>query len=89
MFFKFCISFLFLVSSAKVLKKRQTCSNAFNGRQVRASGDWSITPWNAAEPNGLMKFNLNACVYTLSIGGLKPFTRYTWKVIYYTLIYLN
>ena len=77
---KFVLLLLFLVSSASRLKKRLTCSNIFNGKHIRATGDWSFPIWNEAEPYGLMKFNSTKCAHTLSVGGLKAYFSYAWKV---------
>lgn len=72
---------LFLVTSAVPIKNLQLCNNQFNGKQIRAVGDWTKPPWNPAEPYGLMKFNSTKCAYTLSVGGLKAYYNYAWKVI--------
>jgi hypothetical protein len=59
----------------------QTCNNPYEARIVRATGDWSTLPlWNAVEPNGLMKFVSAECSYAVTIGGLRPSTKYQWKV---------
>ncbi|RNA38528.1 Alpha catalytic domain containing [Brachionus plicatilis] len=58
----------------------QSCSNSFQGKQLRATGDWSSPSWNALDPNGLLKFDEASCLYTLVVGGLKPNFKYFWKM---------
>lgn len=58
----------------------RSCNNKFSGKQLRVTGDWSSPAWNAADPNGLLKFDETSCLYTLAVGGLKPNTQYAWKV---------
>lgn len=57
-----------------------SCNNILQGKQVRATGDWSPIPWNAVDPYGLLEFDSGKCVYSLTVGGLKPSTKYSWKV---------
>ena len=64
-----------------IFKYAIACNNRFEGKEVRAVGDWSPAPiWNAAEPLGLMRFDQSECIYTLTLGGLRPDTAYKWKV---------
>ena len=72
---------LILLDSLFSLRNRQLCINQFDGKQVRAIGDWSPTPWDPAEQYGLMKLDSDTCIYSLTIAGLKyPNTTYQWKV---------
>ncbi len=60
----------------------ESCSNRFEGKVVRAAGDWSPLPiWNALEPLGLMKYDTNTCEYTLTLAGLRPNNNYRWKIV--------
>lgn len=71
-----CITICFGIATA------QSCSNSFQGRQLRATGDWSSPSWNAVDPNGLLNFDTASCLYTLVVGGLRPNAQYKWKVKY-------
>jgi hypothetical protein len=44
-------------------------------------GSWAGSAvWNAAQPNGLLTFDLNTCEYYLVVLDLKPKAEYAWKV---------
>lgn len=75
--------FIFIVFVIVLFDAANCCTNRFDGKDVRAAGDWSLEPiWNAVEPNGLMTFNVADCSYYHVVGGLKPNTDYKWKVGY-------
>ena len=58
----------------------QACNNIFNGKIVRASGNWSPLEWSSTDPFGLMKFDDRICAYTLAVGRLERDKLYKWKV---------
>lgn len=71
----------FVIFLAIYASAAQSCSNRFEGKQLRAAGDWSALPlWNAVEPFGLLKFDAESCLYTVTVAGLRPDTQYKWKV---------
>ncbi|CAF2884515.1 unnamed protein product [Rotaria sp. Silwood2] len=64
-----------------------TCSNPYQNRIVRASGDYqtelgSTAPWLATEENSLMRFDATSCLYILTLTGLTPSKAYQWKVTF-------
>lgn len=64
-----------------------TCSNPYQGRIVRAAGDFqtelgSSAPWLATEANSLMTLDPVSCLYLLPLGGLTPNKAYEWKVTF-------
>lgn len=68
-----------------------TCTNKFNGKRVRAVGQWNN--WTVVEEVNLMNFDTNTCKYVLSVSGLKQNFIYEWKVDliinYFAIIYLH
>ncbi|CAF4847639.1 unnamed protein product, partial [Rotaria sp. Silwood2] len=64
-----------------------TCSNPYQNRIVRASGDYqtelgSTASWLATEENSLMRFDATSCLYLLTLTGLTPNKAYQWKVTF-------
>ncbi|CAF2112062.1 unnamed protein product [Rotaria magnacalcarata] len=64
-----------------------TCSNPFNGRIVRAAGDFQVelgssALWLATEANTLMTLDSASCLYLLVLSGLTANKGYEWKVTF-------
>lgn len=61
--------------------KCPVCANNLASKLLRVTGSWAGSAvWNAAQPNGLLTYDLNTCEYYLVILDLAPKTEFAWKV---------
>lgn len=54
------------------------CKDPFAGKNVRAVGDWNT--WTLVDPDNVMIFDEETCVYYLPVTGLEADKNYEWKV---------